>query len=88
MFNPTQTAVDIEYQMVVERQGVKPKRTTVDAGVVKRALKQRKDVVVAAAVDQIAWLGKNCPEFDELMAPIALQKITKKSKKTSGPKRV
>ena len=88
MFNANQTAVEIEYQLVVERAGKKPARTTVDEGVVKRALRQQKDVIVEAAVNQIGWLGKNCPEFDELMAKPVLANAIKKVKRRSGPKRL
>lgn len=88
VFNATQTAVEIEYQLVVNRVGHKVARTTVDEGVVKRALKTSKDPIVAAAVSEYGWLGKNCPEFDELMTPLVLKEAIKKTKKSSGRLRI
>jgi hypothetical protein len=88
MFNADQTAIYIEYQLVVERTRDQIRRATISPGVVERALATKADPIHAATFDQFAWLCKNCPEFDEAIAPFALEESTARPTKTSARKRL
>lgn len=88
MFNSDQTAIYNEYQLVMVRGNGKPKRVSIDPGVVEKALKKKVCAIVAAAVNQCGWLQQHCPEFDAALSPFILQKSTPKARKSGKPKRL
>lgn len=87
-FNDDKTAIEMEFWLVIQEHDSKRKHATIDAGIVESALKNQKDVIASAIVNQFGWVLQNFPSLGSLVEKSSLARTKSHPGKKTKSKRV